>query len=164
MPAKADVGHVSEPGDAPGNGRQLLWRRLLGCRCPGLLRFGTQMGGRRKLSSSAAGTKSTDSAYRNWWLPALDDEPRYLVTCSWSWTAVAKCPRSWPRARVRGRQVGRGFWPTSRRALAPEMLDLVRRLASTCGTSSSISAPLDDGRQIIVPVDGYQITPVSRQY
>jgi predicted methyltransferase MtxX (methanogen marker protein 4) len=26
------------------------------------------------------------------------------------------------------------------------------------------AAPLDDGRQIVVPVDGYQITPVSRRY
>jgi hypothetical protein len=50
-------------------------------------------------------------------------------------------------------------------ALTPEMIDLVRQLGFDVRHEQHyLPAPLDDGRQIIVPVDGYQITPVSRRY
>lgn len=50
-------------------------------------------------------------------------------------------------------------------ALGPEMLELIRRGGYEVRHDQQyFPAPLDDGRQIIVPVEGFQITPVSRRY
>jgi hypothetical protein len=50
-------------------------------------------------------------------------------------------------------------------ALGPEVLELLRQHGFDVQHEQRyFPAPLDDGRQIIVPVDGYQITPVSRKY
>jgi len=50
-------------------------------------------------------------------------------------------------------------------ALGPEMLNLLRQSGYDVRHDQQyFPAPLDDGRQIIVPVEGYQITPVSRRY
>jgi len=50
-------------------------------------------------------------------------------------------------------------------ALGPELIEYLRRHGYDVQHEQQfIPAPLDDGRQIIVPVDGYQITPVGRRY
>ena len=50
-------------------------------------------------------------------------------------------------------------------ALGPEMIELLRQHGYDVRHDQQLfPAPLDDGRQIIVPVEGYQITPVSRSY
>jgi hypothetical protein len=49
--------------------------------------------------------------------------------------------------------------------LEPEVIDLLRRHGYDVQHEQQyFPAPLEDGRQIIVPVDGYQITPVGRRY
>ena len=49
--------------------------------------------------------------------------------------------------------------------LRPELIDLLKAQGYDVQHQQQfLPAPLDDGRQIIVPVDGYQITPVSRRY
>jgi len=50
-------------------------------------------------------------------------------------------------------------------ALGPEMLELLRQSGFEVRHDQQyFPAPLEDGRQIIVPVEGFQITPVSRRY
>jgi hypothetical protein len=50
-------------------------------------------------------------------------------------------------------------------ALAPETIEWLRQQGYDVRHEQQFfPAPTDDGRQIIVPVDGYQITPVSRRY
>ena len=50
-------------------------------------------------------------------------------------------------------------------ALGPDMLELLKQSGYEVRHDQQyFPAPLDDGRQIIVPVEGYQITPVSRKY
>jgi hypothetical protein len=52
-----------------------------------------------------------------------------------------------------------------RPVLAPELIELLRQRGYDVQRQQQFfPAPLDDGRQIIVPVEGYQITPVSRRY
>lgn len=52
-----------------------------------------------------------------------------------------------------------------RPALAPELVELLRQRGYDVRREQRyFPAPLDDGRQIIVPVEGYQITPVGRRY
>jgi hypothetical protein len=58
-----------------------------------------------------------------------------------------------------------GFLAGETPALGPEMLELLRQSGYEVRHDQQyFPAPLDDGRQIIVPVEGYQITPVSRRY
>lgn len=50
-------------------------------------------------------------------------------------------------------------------ALGPELIELFRQRGYDVRHEQQyFPAALDDGRQLIVPVDGYQITPVSRRY
>jgi hypothetical protein len=50
-------------------------------------------------------------------------------------------------------------------ALAPELIDLLRQRGYEVKHEQQfLPAPLEDGRQIIVPVEGYQITPVGMRY
>jgi hypothetical protein len=50
-------------------------------------------------------------------------------------------------------------------ALGPEMLELLRQNGFEVRHDQQyFPAPLEDGRQIIVPVEGFQITPVSRRF
>jgi hypothetical protein len=55
---------------------------------------------------------------------------------------------------------------TSQQAeMAPELIELFRRHGFEIQHQPQfVPAPLEDGRQLIVPVDGYQITPVGRRY
>jgi hypothetical protein len=49
--------------------------------------------------------------------------------------------------------------------LKPELIELLRQRGYEVHYEQQyFPAPTDDGRQIIVPVDGYQITPVSVRY
>jgi len=49
--------------------------------------------------------------------------------------------------------------------LGPEMIELLRQHGYDVRHDQQyFPAPLEDGRQMIVPVEGYQITPVSRRY
>jgi hypothetical protein len=49
--------------------------------------------------------------------------------------------------------------------LGSDLVDLLRQYGYDVRHEQQyVPAPLDDGRQLIVPVDGYQITPVSRRY
>ena len=49
--------------------------------------------------------------------------------------------------------------------LGPEMIELLKQYGYDVRQDQQLfPASLDDGRQIIVPVEGYQITPVSRRY
>src|SRR5262249_46567448 len=57
------------------------------------------------------------------------------------------------------------FLSGSQPALGPELIEHLRRNGYDVQHEQQYSpAPLDDGRQIIVPLDGYQITPVGRRY
>jgi hypothetical protein len=57
------------------------------------------------------------------------------------------------------------FLAAEKPALGPEMMELLRQHGYDVRHEQQyFPAPLDDGRQIIVPVDGYQLTPVSRRY
>jgi hypothetical protein len=57
------------------------------------------------------------------------------------------------------------FFDSERPVLTPELVDLLReRGYDVRHEHQYFPAPLDDGRQIIVPVDGYQITPVNKSY
>jgi hypothetical protein len=57
------------------------------------------------------------------------------------------------------------FLSSGQPALGPELIDYLRRHGYDVQHEQQyFPAPLDDGRQIIVPVDGYQITPVGRRY
>ncbi len=57
------------------------------------------------------------------------------------------------------------FLSANQPALGPELIELLRQHGFDVQHEQRyVPAPLDDGRQIIVPVDGYQITPVSRRY
>lgn len=50
-------------------------------------------------------------------------------------------------------------------AVGPELVELLRRYGFDVQHEQSyVPAPLEDGRQIIVPVDGYQIVPVGGRY
>lgn len=50
-------------------------------------------------------------------------------------------------------------------ALSPELVDVFRRFGYEVRHEQQfVPAPLDDGRQVIVPVQGYEIRPVSRTY
>jgi hypothetical protein len=50
-------------------------------------------------------------------------------------------------------------------ALGPELIELLRQRGYDVRHEQQyFPAAMDDGRQIVVPVDGYQITPVSRRY
>jgi len=50
-------------------------------------------------------------------------------------------------------------------ALGPEMLEVLRQSGFEVRHDQQyFPAPLEDGRQIIVPVEGFQITPVSRRF
>jgi hypothetical protein len=63
-----------------------------------------------------------------------------------------------------GRDVAR-FLNGDSSALGPEMLELFRQSGFEVRHDQQyFPAPLEDGRQIIVPVEGFQITPVSRRY
>src|SRR5262245_33080507 len=49
--------------------------------------------------------------------------------------------------------------------LGTELIELLRQQGYDVQHQQQFfPAPLDDGRQLIVPLDGYQITPVSRRY
>jgi hypothetical protein len=49
--------------------------------------------------------------------------------------------------------------------IGPEIIDMLRRHGYDVQHQQEyLPADLDDGRQMIVPLDGYQITPVSRRY
>jgi hypothetical protein len=49
--------------------------------------------------------------------------------------------------------------------LGPELIELLRQQGYDVQHQQQyFPAPLNDGRQIIVPVDGYRITPVSRRF
>ena len=49
--------------------------------------------------------------------------------------------------------------------LGADLIDLLKQYGYEVRHEQQyVPAPLDDGRQLIVPVDGYQITPVSRRY
>jgi hypothetical protein len=49
--------------------------------------------------------------------------------------------------------------------LGPELIELLRQQGYDVEHQQQyFPAPLNDGRQIIVPVDGYRITPVSRRF
>src|SRR5439155_7237408 len=55
------------------------------------------------------------------------------------------------------------FLSANQPALGPEVIELLRQHGYDVQHEQQyFPASLDDGRQIIVPVDGYQITPVSR--
>jgi len=57
------------------------------------------------------------------------------------------------------------FLASEKPALGPEMMELLRQHGYDVRREQQyFPAPLDDGRQIIVPVEGYQLTPVSRRY
>jgi len=57
------------------------------------------------------------------------------------------------------------FLAAEKPALGPGMMELLRQHGYDVRHEQQyFPAPLDDGRQIIVPVDGYQLTPVSRRY
>jgi hypothetical protein len=50
-------------------------------------------------------------------------------------------------------------------SLGPELIDLFRQYGYEVRHEQQyVPAPLDDGRQVIVPVHGYEIRPVSRTY
>jgi hypothetical protein len=50
-------------------------------------------------------------------------------------------------------------------ALGPELIEYLQQQGYEVRHEQQyFPAPLDDGRQVIVPIDGYQITPVSRSY
>ncbi len=49
--------------------------------------------------------------------------------------------------------------------LGPELIDLLRQQGYDVQHQQQFfPAPLNDGREVIVPVDGYRITPVSRRF
>ena len=49
--------------------------------------------------------------------------------------------------------------------IGPEFIELLERLGFQVQHQPQyVPAPLDDGRQIIVPMDSYRITPVNRSY
>ena len=57
------------------------------------------------------------------------------------------------------------YLSSERPALAPELVDWLRQRGFDVQHQPQYyPAPLDDGRQIIVPIDGYQITPMGRRY
>jgi hypothetical protein len=50
-------------------------------------------------------------------------------------------------------------------AIGPELIDLLRQRGYEVKHEQQfLPAPLEDGRQIIVPVEGYRITPVGIRY
>jgi hypothetical protein len=50
-------------------------------------------------------------------------------------------------------------------ALGPELIDVFQQIGYDVRHEQQyVPAPLDDGRQVIVPVHGYEIRPVSRTY
>lgn len=56
------------------------------------------------------------------------------------------------------------FLQSDRPALAPEIVQMLQQRGHDVQRQQQyIPVQLDDGRQIIVPVEGYQITPVSRR-
>jgi hypothetical protein len=96
----------------------------------------------------------------------LDDEPRYVGDVQLVFDGGTKLSPEDGRVPIYdvGRDVN-AYLADESPALAPEMVDLVRQLGFDVRHQQQyLPAPLDDGRQIIVPVDGYQITPVSRRY
>jgi anti-sigma factor RsiW len=57
------------------------------------------------------------------------------------------------------------YLSADRPALGPELVDWLRQQGFDVRHQPQyVPAPLDDGRQIIVPIDGYQITPVGTRY
>jgi len=57
------------------------------------------------------------------------------------------------------------YFADERPALGPELIELLRQRGLRVDREQQYyPAPLEDGRQIIVPVEGYQITPVGRTY
>jgi hypothetical protein len=57
------------------------------------------------------------------------------------------------------------FLSANQPALGPEVIERMRQHGFDVQHEQQyVPASLEDGRQIIVPVDGYQITPVSRRY
>jgi hypothetical protein len=169
MPAKADVKHLSNMVMLLAMAASFLVVFGLGIAAPGLLRFGTQetSGSGNSLAQQPGPNVVPDSA-----VPEavgsqqLDDEPRYVGDVQLVFDGGTK---SSPEAgRVPIYDVGRhvnAYLADESPALAPEMVDLVRQLGFDVRHQQQyLPAPLDDGRQIIVPVDGYQITPVSRRY
>ncbi|HEY2411670.1 MAG TPA: hypothetical protein VGI40_05485 [Pirellulaceae bacterium] len=65
-------------------------------------------------------------------------------------------------------EVGRNandFLTSASPPIGPEIIDLLRRHGYDVQHQQEyLPADLEDGRQMIVPLDGYQITPVSRRY
>ncbi len=54
---------------------------------------------------------------------------------------------------------------SSEQAIAPVLIDLLRKQGYEVQHEQQyVPATLEDGRQMIVPLDGYQIRPVSRRY
>ncbi len=54
---------------------------------------------------------------------------------------------------------------SSEQAIAPVLIDLLRKQGYDVQHEQQyVPATLEDGRQMIVPLDGYQIRPVSRRY
>jgi hypothetical protein len=57
------------------------------------------------------------------------------------------------------------FLSADRPGLGPELIELLRQQGYEVEHEEQLfPAALDDGRQMIVPVDGYKITPVGRRY
>jgi hypothetical protein len=54
---------------------------------------------------------------------------------------------------------------SSEQAISPVLIDLLRKQGYEVEHEQQfVPATLEDGRQMIVPLDGYQIRPVSRRY
>jgi hypothetical protein len=57
------------------------------------------------------------------------------------------------------------FLTSASPSIGPEIIELLRRHGYDVQHQQEyLPADLEDGRQMIVPLDGYQITPVSRRY
>ncbi len=134
----------------------------LGLALPTILRFGQEVagGGNRNEESPVVMTDGRADAGN-----PLDDmryvgDVRLLVDGAADGSQAA--------GRVPVYEVSRDatqFLKSESPALGPELLDLLGKIGYEVRHDEQyFPAPLDDGRQIIVPVEGYQITPVSRRY
>jgi len=141
----------------------------LGIAAPSLLRVATQemSGSGNSLAQQPGPNMVADSAVPGAVRSRPLNEPRYVGDVQLVFDGSTKLSSEAGRVPIYdvGRDVN-AYLADESPALAPEMVDLVRQLGFDVRHHQQqyLPAPLEDGRQIIVPVDGYQITPVSRRY
>jgi hypothetical protein len=169
MSAKSSVNSVSNMVMLLAMAASFLVVFGLGIAAPSLLRLVTQetSGSGNSLAQQPGPSVVPDSA-----VPEavgsrlLDEEPRYVGDVQLVFDGGTRLSPEGSRVPIYdvGRDVS-SYLSGEPPALAPEMIDLVHQLGFDVRYQQQyLPAPLDDGRQIIVPVDGYQITPVSRRY